>query len=95
MRWLMMCNIREHVDSNNLGNIPSSTRLDSGKLKYLDSDKRHTTHVEEVDGAIPMLREETGIKRNSSLIALISSDAFATSYTVLCACHSPDCRKND
>lgn len=57
----MMCNIREHVDPKILGNIPSSPRLDSGKLKYLDSDKRHATHVEEDDGAILRLLEETGI----------------------------------
>lgn len=61
MRWLMMCNIRVHVDPKNLGNIPSSPRLDSGKLKYLDLDKRHTTHVEKDDGAILRLLKETGI----------------------------------
>lgn len=51
--------------------------------------------MEEDDGAISRLLEGTGIKTKSSLIALISSDAFAISYTALCVCHSLDCCKND
>lgn len=93
-----MCNMCEHVDPHTRGegeSCPLSPRVNSGKLRYLDSDKRTACHSCEENSTIPGLVEDNEMETKCSLTTFMGSDAFATTFTVPCACHSPNRWKTD